>query len=358
MVLKILVLGAAPPELMASATALGHEGIDVVAAHDLSDAAEQARRQGFALVLLDLDLCGDASGLQPLLGSDGLRGVPVMLLSSSPEQAAALGLDGAAMVDWLHKPVPAAQLQRKLKLWLDLVARQREFEEQTQELHRLARVQKQTLDALSHDVRTPLSMLSLNAELVARAGESPALLQAAQRMKTALAMLDLQIDHLVHIAALGDTGLRPLVRPLDLRAMVQDRLRALCEPAPAMATWALSGAGDAQGHGDTTLIGDAIDGLFRLVAAHAGTGAVGVMVDGRSQHLLSLRIQFADVLPEPVKRQFFGTTPEASSSNLGPGVHAWAEAEAIVRAHGGSLIGRSRPRDGTLIECLLPRRAG
>ncbi len=357
MSLKILVLGATLPEMISSATALGHERVEVVAAPDLACAADEVHRQHFAGVLLDLDRCGDGAGLQLLLGSERLRGMPVLMLASSPDQAAALAFDAGAAFDWVLKPVSPALLQRRLQPWLDLAARQCELEEQTQDAHRLARLQKQTLGALSHDVRTPLSTLSLNAELVARAAESPALAQAAQRIKTALAMLDLQIDHLVHIAAPGDTGLRPLVRPLDLRSMVQDRLRALSEAAPAIATWALSGEGDAQGRGDATLIEDAIDGLFKLVAAHAGAGAVSVLVDGRSQRLLSLRIQFADALPEPVKQPFFGTTSGPSISNAGPDAHAWSEAEAIVRAHGGSLIGRSRPRDGTLIECLLPRDA-
>ena len=348
--LKILVLDASPTQLLASAEAVQDGSIEVVPAPGLQVALSLLQDQRFALALLDLDLCCDAELLRQVVGSTGLRGVPVILLGSSPAQADGLAADGAALHDFLLKPVPAQRLHGRLRLWLELAARQLEFDERQQELQRLARLQSVMVDALSHDIRTPLSALTLNAELIARGSEAPNVRQAALRIKSALSMLGLQIEHLARVAAGGDTGLRPMVGLLDARALVQERLTARAVRVPAVLAWELTGGGDAQIQGDATLIADAVDGLLKLAAAHAAEGQVHVAVDGRSRRSLRLSIQFDQTLPDAEQLRLFASTAAAPRVDT-----AWEEAGSIVRAHGGSLIGRSRAREGTVFECLLPR---
>lgn len=353
--LKILVLDASPQQLLATEAGLVDETAEVLCARDVPQAHELARQHAVALVLVDLDLCAADAGLQQLLGDERLRGVAVVMLGSSPAQAHALHDVASAALDFLLKPVPAQRLQRRLRIWLDLAAQRGERDERQQELQRLARLQAQMVGALSHDIRTPLSALMLNAELIARGSEAQNLRQAAQRIKSALAMLGLQIDHLVNVAGAGDAELRPMVRPLDVRALVRDRLLAFCDRSPGGPEWSPSGEGDATAWVDATLLGDAIDGLLKLAAVHAGDGPVSLAVDGRSLRSLTLRIQFAAVLPDAEQRQLFGGAPAQPgqrAAHVGP---ALAEAESIVRAHGGSLIGRSSPREGTLFEWMLPR---
>ena len=353
--LKILVLDASPRQMLAAEGGLSDESVQVLGARDLAAAIELARQHEVALALLDLDLPGGDAGVRQLCNSERLRGVPIVVLGSTPAQASAWDSGDAGAVDFLLKPLPAQRLRRSLRRWLDLAVQKAELDEQQQELQRLARLQAAMIGALSHDIRTPLSALTLNAELVARGSEAHSLRQAAQRIRSALAMLGLQIDHLVNVAGPGNTGLRPIARPLDLCALVQDRLRAFSERSPTTPEWALSGEGDAEASVDATLIADALDALLKLAAAHAGAGAVTVVVDGQSRRSVTLRIQFAAALPDAGQRQLFAGAPPqpgAPAPRVGP---ALAEAESIVRAHGGSLIGRSRLREGTLFECLLPR---
>ena len=355
--LKILVLDTSPTQLLASAEGVQDGSIEVAPVSGLQAALDLVRDQDFALALLDLDLCNDGQLLRRLLASTGLRDVPVILLGSSPAQADGLEAAGAVLHDFLLKPVPAQRLHGRLRLWLELAARRLEFDERQQELQRLARLQSVMVDALSHDVRTPLSALTLNAELIARGSEAQNVRQAALRIKSALAMLGLQIDHLARVAAGGDTGLRPMLGPLDARALVQERVTALSTRVPAVLAWELTGEGDAQLQGDATLIADAVDGLLKLAAAHAAGGPVNVVVDGRSRRTLRLGIQFDQALPDAEQRRLFASPPAAQRQPPSSFDGAWDEAGSVVRAHGGSLIGRSRPREGTVFECLLPREA-
>lgn len=353
--LKILVLDASPTHPLAGAEGVQDGSIEVVPAAGLQEALGLVREHAFALALLDLDLCSDTPLLRQLLGSPPLRDLPLILLGSSPAQADGLEAAGAVLPDFLLKPVPAQRLHARLRLWLELASRQLEFDERQQDLQRLARLQAGMVDALSHDIRTPLSALTLNAELITRGSEAQNVRQAALRMKSALAMLGLQIDHLARVAAGGDTGLRPMVGPLDARSLVQERMAALSARMPAVQAWQLSGEGDAQIQGDATLLADAVDGLLKLAAAHAAGGTVNVAVDGRSRRALRLGLQFEQTLPDAEQLRLFACAPATPGLAAPRADTAWGEAVSIVRAHGGSLIGRSRPREGTLFECLLPR---
>lgn len=355
--MKILVLDASPQQLLATAVVQVDETAEVLRASDVVQAQTLVHQHEVALVLLDLDQdpdrCDADAGLQQLLLSERLRGVPVMMLGASPAQADALHDIAHAAFDFLLKPVPAHRLQRKLRFWLGLAAQQAELCERQQELQRLARLQAQMVSALSHDIRTPLSALMLNAELILRGSEAQNLRQAAQRIKSALAMLGLQIDHLVNVGGSSEAELHPALRVLDVRALVQVRLVAFRARLPGGPQCLATGEGDATARVDATLFGDAVDSLLKLAAAHAGQGAVSVSVDGRSRRTITLRLQFDAVLPDA--EQLFGGAPAPAGQDAQPVGPALAEAVSIVRAHGGSLIGRSRPREGTLFEWMLPR---
>ena len=353
--LKILVLDASPEQLLAAQAGLADDSAEVLPARDVNAARALAQHHTVAVLLVDLDPLSADDGLQQLLDGERLRGVPVVLLASSRAQAEPLHDLASAGFDFLLKPVPALRLRRRLGIWLAWAAHHLDNEERQQELQRLARLQAQLVGALSHDIRTPLSALMLSAELIARGSEAPGLRQAAQRMKSALSMLGLQIDHLVNAAGAADAELHPVVRALDVRALVQDRLLAFGVRSPGAPEWSPAGDGEATAQVDATLIGDAIDGLLKVAAAHAGAGPVSVTLDGRSRRSITLRIQFDAVLPDAQQQQLFGgalAQPGQRASRLGP---ALAEPESILRAHGGTLIARSKAREGTLFECMLPR---
>ncbi len=353
--MKILVFDAAPEQLLAAQARLAADSAEVLPARDVAAARSLAEQHDVALLLVDQDPLPADKGLQQLLGCDRLRGVPIVVLGSSAAQAAALHDVASAGFDFLLKPVPAPRLGRRLGIWLERAVQQIDDDEREHALQRLARLRAQMIDALSHDIRTPLSALLLNAELVARGSEAPGLRQAAQRMKSALSMLGLQIDHLVNAAGAAEAELHPVMRTLDLRALVQDRLLAFGARSPGTPEWSHAGEGDATAQVDATLIGDAIDGLLKVAAENAGAGPVNVAVDGRSRRSITLRIQFDAVLPDGRQQQFFGGAPVQAGPGAPRAAPALAEAESIVRAHGGTLIGRSKVREGTLFECMLPR---
>ena len=125
-----------------------------------------------------------------------------------------------------------------------------------------------------------------------------------------------------------------------------------------MSTSSLQADGEVRSLFDGHLVGEALDQLLLLCAIHGAGFPVRVHVDGHSRRALVLRVAMDHVLPEAACQHLFGggqAVPGLPPSQVGPGLHA---TERVARAHGGSFVGRSRDREGTLFELILPRSEG
>jgi signal transduction histidine kinase len=224
------------------------------------------------------------------------------------------------------------------------------------QLERAVALNQTVIGSLSHDIRTPLAALTLNAELVVRRAESAAVQEAGQRIKAAIGMLGRQIDHLVNLASLADEQLEPRIAAGDLPGLVRARLDDCLPGLSESGQLALEVEGDAAVAFDPVLLAQALDQLLILLAAHRGDQPVRVQIDGHARRLVLLRLATPAVLPEAVQAHLFGAGPQqpgVAGARVGPGL---ALVERVARSHGGSLIGRSRARDGTLFELMLPRQ--
>ena len=82
-----------------------------------------------------------------------------------------------------------------------------------------------------------------------------------------------------------------------------------------------------------------------------------MQLDGQHRDRLSLVVSIARAIPADEQERLFVPAPKTAgreSPGLGLGLHA---IDAFVRAHGGSVLGRSRAPEGTVFELMLPRRA-
>jgi signal transduction histidine kinase len=197
--------------------------------------------------------------------------------------------------------------------------------------------------------------MMLNAELLIRQTESPSLQKAGQRVKAAATLLGRQVDHL------GSLARRPCellqVQPVrgDLATLAAQRLDIESNQAVMWAPPVFDRLGDTSGDFDAELMAQTLDQLLMQAATHAGDSGIRIQVDGSAQRSLMLRISFDTVLePEASIHLFGGSEPVSgmSSAQVGPGLQ---EPERVARAHGGSLIGISRARQGTMFELMLPR---
>lgn len=358
---KILVVDDTPANLLAMEGLLADDGVQVLTAASGPQALELLLVHDVALALLDVQMPGmDGPSLAALMrGTDRTRLVPIIFLTAiDPDPIRRFQGYAAGAVDFVYKPVEPEVLRSKVAVFLALHRQQRELDLRMRELERVVALNQMVIGSLSHDIRTPLAALMLNAELVVRRADSPAVQDAGQRIKAAIGMLGRQIDHLVNLASTGDSSLEPQISAGDLPALLQQRVQSCLPGLDDGGALRIEVEGETSLTFDPALLSQALDQMLMLVGAHRGDQPVLVQIDGHARRLVLVRVSTPAVLPEAVQAHLFGAGPQqpgVAGVRVGPGL---AVVERIARSHGGSLIGRSRSRDGTLFELMLPRQPG
>ena len=359
---KILVVDDEPDNRAEIEATLAGAGVSIAQAESGVAALGTLETTDIALVLLAVKLA-DLDGYQlvrHIRSVERMRQIPIVLLSRGDRQPVTeFPTFEGGLVDFLYHAEDQRAVAAKVHVFRDLHQQQREIAERLEETRRLSRVNALMIGALSHDIRTPLAALALNAELVVRRADQDGLRQAGERMKAATATLGRQVDHLVNLSSLPGDDLRPDLVNVDLADLARQRIAVAAEFMLAGVEVNLQVDGDnLHGIFDPGLIGEALDQLLLLCAIHGAGVPVNVQVDGHSLRSLALRVTMDLLLPEAPFQHLFGggrQVPGLPPSQVGPGLHA---TERVARAHGGSFVGRSRDRQGTLFELILPRAEG
>ncbi len=359
---QILVVDDEPTNRSAIKATLAGEAVSIVAAHSGADALRLLETEDIklALVAVKMDAMDGYQLVRHIRSIDRLRQIPIVLLSSGERRSVNefQSFEGG-LVDFLYHAEDQRAVAAKVHVFMELHRQQRECAEKLEETKRLSRVNALMIGALSHDIRTPLAALALNAELVIRRADQAGLRQAGERMKTATATLGRQVDHLVNLSSLPGDDLRPELVQADLAEIARSRIDVAAEFMLSGIEVTLQVDGeDVRGTFDTALIGEALDQLLLLCAIHGAGVPISVQVDGRSLRSLVMRVTMDLLLPDASCQHLFGggrTVPGLPPSQVGPGLHV---TERVARAHGGSFVGRSRDRQGTLFELILPRMEG
>lgn len=356
---NILVVDDTPANLLAMEGLLAEDGVQVLKASSGPEALELLLQHDVALALLDVQMPEmDGPALAALMrGTERTRLVPIIFVTAiDPDPVRRFEGYAAGAVDFVYKPVEPQVLRSKVGVFLSLYRQQRELDQRMRELERVMALNQMVIGSLSHDIRTPLAALMLNAELVVRRAETPAVQEAGQRIKSAIGMLGRQIDHLVNLASVGDGSLEPQIASGDLPALLRQRIHCCLPGLEEAGALRITIDGDATLAFDPVLVSQALDQMLILVGAHRGDQPVQVQIDGHARRLVLVRLSTPAVLPDPVQAHLFGAgplQPGVAGVRVGPGLSV---VERIARSHGGSLIGRSRGRDGTLFELMLPRQ--
>lgn len=353
----ILVVDDQPNNLLATQALLADAGLPVLLAESGPQALELVLRHEIAVALLDVQMPGmDGFALAELMrGAERSRHVPILFLTAGARDEGRnfRGYEAGA-VDFLYKPVDPRVLRSKIAVFVDLHRQRRLLAERIAEQERLARVNALMLSALSHDIREPLTVLTLHAEMLVRRSDQPGLQQAGVRMKAAASVLARQVEHLASLASMPvrDGTLR--LQRGDLAQLLNERLHA--NSALRWSPPQVDLRGDTEADFDPGLMAEAIDHLLLQAATHAGDHPLKVELDGSSHRALVLRLGFEAVLADAAAQHLFGggvALAGMASPQVG---HGLAGPERIARLHGGSLIGGSRQRQGTWLELMLPRR--
>ena len=360
---RCVLLVAAPGDALAGwQRALAASGLAVRLAGGEAEAAAAARAHDVAAAVIDAG-AGEAPALvRAVRGGGAETSPPVLLVGIGGERhealLQALGNDAHAVVDLLPADVDARLLARKVAGVAALHAEARRLRRQLRD-ERDERQRESTLGAmmiavLTHDLRTPLTAVTLSAEIVEKRSTNDSMRAAAGRIKSSVARMSATLGHLLSVA--GGHGRPPAVEtaPADLaeaaRTAVAGFAAGRAQPAVTLRV-----DGETQALLDAPRLAQALSTLVALVAEHGGTAApVAVDVDGTHRAYLRVRISTPATFSETAQAQLFSEAPAPGAPPPGVGP-TLAEVEGVIRAHGGTIVGHSDPATGTAFDMMLPR---
>jgi two-component system, OmpR family, sensor kinase len=321
---------------------------------------------------------------QRITGSDGVARQMVALRGPLPQRARrqlflgvqiALSLLMIGVVGWwvtrsIARPVAALQQAAQRVAAGELSARvggnypqardelgvlARDFDYMAERIEALVAHERNVLQDVSHELRSPLARLQLILELARQEGGEGAAAQLA-RADHEIARLDRLIGELLALSRME----------ADLPGMTREavELAALAEECVITAEL------DAQAHhsrlrleapqplevsGNIQLLGRALDNLLNNAIKYGGDGEILIGLRQQDGHAeLSVRDHGPGVPPEDLGRLFRPFFRGANGSRAEGHGLGLAIVERIARAHGGSVAAVNAPGGGLCVTISLP----
>lgn len=228
-----------------------------------------------------------------------------------------------------------------------------------EELRRAVAFRERMMGIVSHDLRSPLGIISMAAQLMLNP-DAPleAARSSALRVKRAADRMARMVSDLLDFTRIAATGGLPVDRrPADLRGLVQEAVDEIEVVHPGRVRLALPEHG-VEGAWDADRIEQAVTNLVTNAFQYGTNGtAVGVQLrDEKDEVVLSVNNQGPVIMAEdvptlfdPFKKGQTGT----GSSGLGLGLHIVYE---VVRAHAGTIDVTSNARHGTTFTARFPKQ--
>jgi signal transduction histidine kinase len=228
-----------------------------------------------------------------------------------------------------------------------------------EDAERIGKLQEQLIAVVGHDLRTPLSAISMAVSILFRRGgldEKQA--QTLSRVASSSQRMTGIIRDLLDFSRARQGAGIPIVKaPLDLREVVERAVLEL-QGAHPQRELRVRVSGDVRGEGDAARIAQVVSNLAGNAIQHGREDApVDVDVVGTDDELrLSVHNEGppipADLLPVIFEPFRSGERRTSDGSSVGLGLFIVRE---IVRAHGGDVEVRSAPGAGTTFTVRLPR---
>lgn len=354
----ILVVDDVEQNLIAMRALLERPGVQVLCASSADAALELLLQHDVALALLDVHMPGtDGLALAELMrGTERTRHVPIIFLTATSQDAnrSFRGYEAGA-VDYLTKPVDERVICSKVEVFVELYQQRRVLAARNAELQHALKLNETMTAVLTHDLRTPLSAITLSAEVLRRTAPDDRTAAAAGRIDSSARRMARMIEQLLDFSLIrtGVLQLRPQAAQLDL--LCQQVVAELRQAKPAMQI-EVAHHGPLDGRFDPDRIMQVLANLMGNALQHGAPGEpVRVVLDGRDPTHLQVQVRNTGALPETVQAHLF--TPFRSggngeSSGLGLGLYI---VDQFIQAHGGRVSGRSEG-DETVFAFSWPRR--
>ena len=358
---KCLVVEDHPAQLAALAEALRKPDREIFTATSAAEAMNLSREHDFAFVLLDLQIPTlDGHALAEMMrGAERSSSTPIVFMSAAGPQVPLpvfRGFDAAA-VDVLFKPVNPMILEQKAKLFFELYR-------QKQELARALKAREDVLAIVSHDLRTPLSVVATTASMLLNPKYQLSPQQVRdqyERIKRNVDLMNRMIGDLLDMANLraGKLSIEP--KPMIINEVLRDAVATHEAPAREKGVTLAYDAGTdvMRAQADRArltqlfhnLIGNAIkfcksgDRITVVSRTRGGTALIEISDTGPG------------IAPEDLPHIFdpyYSASRKHEKTGTGLGLYI---GKGIVDAHGGQIRCGSQPGVGTTFSITLPLAA-
>jgi len=355
---KCLIVDQHEPTLTALASALQSGNRQIFTATTAADAMNLSREHDFAFVLLDVQIPTlDGNALAEVMrGAERSSATPIIFMTSAtPNEPppAFRGFDSAA-VDVLYKPVNPWILEQKAKLFFDLYR-------QKQELARALRAREDVLAIVSHDMRTPLSVVSNTASMLLNPKYQLTPQQVREqheRIKRNVELMNRMIGDLLDMANLRAGKLTIDPHPMVINDVLRDTVAAHEAPAREKGV-TLSYEADTdvlRAEADRARLTQLFQNLIGNAIKFCKAGdriTVTSRMRGKAAH-----IEISDTGPGIAAEDlplifdpYFSASKKHQKTGTGLGLYI---SKGIVDAHGGEIRCGSEPGIGTTFSITLP----
>jgi len=353
---NLLVVDDVAENLVAMEALLRRDGVRVLCARSGAEALELLLLHEVAVALLDVHMPEmDGFSLAELMrGAARSREVPIIFLTASPSDPVRLFQGyGAGAVDFLHKPLDPHVILSKINVFVELFQQRRLLKLRNESLERALKLNETMMAVLTHDLRTPLSVVLLCAEKLALQLPTEAPVQRTlQQLENSGLRMARMVEQLLDFSRIRTGGLRMQPTACHCGEIVAASTEEALRIHPG-AQIGLHTSGTLEVHADPDRVLQIVSNLLSNALVHGGGVPVRVCVEGGAD---GVRIEVSNpgqideaLIPrlfEPFKSSFH------ASHGLGLGLFI---AHQFALAHGGQLAVASH--DGEVRFSLrLPRR--
>jgi two-component system sensor histidine kinase/response regulator len=352
---KFLIVDDLEENVLVLESLLVRSGLEILKARSGRDALELLLVHDVALALIDVQMPEmDGFELAELMrGSERTKHVPIIFVTAGVREQKRVfrGYDAGA-VDFLFKPIDPQILRHKTETFFQL-------HRQQQALAATLRLNEELMAVVGHDLRNPVNVVLMTAEMLAQRATDPDTEKAAARLKSSGRRMVQIIDELFDLTRARLSGGIPIQRaPTDALAIARAAVAEFEATNPQRSIQLLH-VGNLHGEWDAARVAQILSNLIGNALRHGIQDKPVVVALRGTESEVVISIHNEGHIPKTILPTLFepfqsGSGPSKRAQGLGLGLYI---VQQIALSHAGSVDVESDEGVGTTFTVRLPRHA-